>query len=264
MKTRLNKLQALLKVLIYFSVLCMATFIAGIVPVINDFIFFFLVSLIISWYLLRTEGTSLLSLGFFPTKRQDGYDFYLGLGIGILMLICTTIITLYLTQDKWTFNQHIDPIYLIVTFLMCLWSAFVQEFVFRGYPFQTLLKNFTPWLAQLFIVIPFGLMHLDHTMSVTDAGKVMLTTGLGSILFGLTYIKTKRLVMPVGIHLGWNYAQELIPRTAGGNHSSLLKVTTNHEQYSGFMILMPFLLIVSVTIILIASCKKSLVLPSRS
>ena len=36
----------------------------------------------------------------------------------------------------------------------------------------------------------------------------------------MAYIKTKNLMFPTGIHLGWNYAQELIPQTAGGKNSA--------------------------------------------
>jgi hypothetical protein len=30
---------------------------------------------------------------------------------------------------------------------------------------------------------------------------------LGSIVFGLAYIKTQSLALPIGLHLGWNWAQ---------------------------------------------------------
>lgn len=247
---------AWLKVLFYFLILCLATIIAGTVPILNDFIFFFLIALVMSWMFLKLEDQSLASIGFWPKDKKTVADFLGGIGIGITMLIVTFILTILLTRDNWKLNTHIDPIFVSITFLMCLWSAFVQEFVFRGYPFQELLKNYRPWVAQLLIAVPFGLMHINKGMQANDIILVMLSTGAGSVLFGLAYIKTKSLMFPIGIHLGWNYAQELIPRTAGGKNSALVIINHSHTTYNTFNVSFPYFLIILVTIIAIWKIKK--------
>ncbi|QNR86004.1 CPBP family intramembrane metalloprotease [Pedobacter riviphilus] len=247
-----------LKVVCYFLFMFLATVIAGAVPVLNDFIFFFIIALIMSWILLKLENKSLSSLGFWPRDKRTSADFFKGLGIGIGMLIVTFLLTVLLTKDNWKLNSHIDPILLMVTFLMCLWSAFVQEFVFRGYPFQELLSKYRPWLAQLLIAIPFGLMHVNKGMATDDIILVMLSTGAGSVLFGLAYIKTKNLMFPIGIHLGWNYAQELIPRTAGGKSSALVIFNNSHATYNMFNVSFPYFLVIVITIIVIWKIKKPL------
>jgi len=48
----------------------------------------------------------------------------------------------------------------------------------------------------------------------------------------MAYIKTKNLMFPTGIHLGWNYAQELIPQTAGGKSSALVIISDSHTTYN--------------------------------
>jgi membrane protease YdiL (CAAX protease family) len=210
---------------------------------------------------LKWEGDTILSLGFLPTDRKDGIDFLKGLGVGIVMLIGAAAFTLFLTKDSWVLNHHVDPVNCLLLFLACLWSAFVQEFVFRGYPFQVLLKQYKPWLAQLAIAIPFGLMHLDHTMHVTRMAEVMLTTGLGSVLFGLAYLKTKKLFLTVGIHLGWNYAQELIPRTMGSSRSGIIIIKESQATYGDFQVLLPYLLVVLVVIGILYSNRSAGKLP---
>lgn len=247
---------AWLKVLCYFLILWIATIIAGAIPMLNDFIFFFLIALVMSWGLLKLENQSVSSIGFWPRDKKMTADFFIGLGIGILMLIVTFIITILLTKDDWKLNGHIDPIFIAVTFLACLWSAFVQEFVFRGYPFQLLLKTYRPWLAQLLIAIPFGLMHLKHGMETKEIIIVMCSTGVGSILFGLAYLKTRNLMFPIGLHMGWNYAQELVPRTTGGNTSALVLIPESHANYNMFNISMPYFLILLITILAIWKIKK--------
>lgn len=248
MKAQVILRPAWLNVLVYFLALWLATLIAGAVPALNDFIFFFLVSLTISWILLRYKGMSILSLGFVPRNKKDLKSFFTGIGIGVLMLVSTLIITLLLTKDHWNFNSHVDPIYLVIAFVACFWSAFVQEFVFRGYPFQTLLKQYSVLMAQGLIAIPFGLMHLDRTMDLSTMSTVMLTTGLGSILFGLAYLKTGKLFMPVGLHLGWNYAQQIFPRTTGQGNSGIIMITDSHNKYAEGVILAPYLLVVILAI----------------
>ena len=249
------KAPAWLKVVCYFLILWMATFIAGTVPMLNDFIFFFLIALLMGWAFLKLENRSLASIGFWPKNRKTVADFFGGLAIGAAMLIITFILTILLTKDNWKLNTHVDPIFIAVTFLMCLWSAFVQEFVFRGYPFQELLKAYRPWLAQLLIAIPFGLMHINSGMSHSDMVLIMLSTGAGSILFGLAYLKTRNLMLPIGIHMGWNYAQELIPRTTGGKSSALVLIQESHTHYDMFNISLPYFCVVIVAIIALWKLK---------
>lgn len=229
----------------------LATFIAGIVPALNGLFYFFAVSLLVSWLLLHSDHLNLPSLGYYPQGKRHWKQLLSGIVLGCLMLMVTAMITLTLTKANWHFNRGIDPVYMLITFMMCGCSAYIQEFVFRGYPFQALLKKYGPWVAQLCIAVPFGMMHLNSSMSPQDMATVMLTTGLGSVLFGLAYIKTRNLMLPVGIHLGWNYAQVLIPRTSGANPKALISVTGHSISYGSFAILMPYLVMVSVAILLL-------------
>ncbi|MEJ5994506.1 type II CAAX endopeptidase family protein [Pedobacter sp. Du54] len=257
MKNIIINALAWLKVLCYFLILWIATIIAGTVPMLNDFIFFFTIALVMSWAFLRLENRCLASISFWPKDKKAVVDFISGLVIGIIMLIVTFILTILLTNGNWQLNPHIDPIFIAVTFLMCLWSAFVQEFIFRGYPFQELLKKYRVWVAQLLIAIPFGLMHIDKGMKTNDIILVMVSTGAGSILFGLAYIKTKNLMFPIGIHLGWNYAQELIPRTSGGKNSALVIISDSHATYNMYNVSFPYFVVILLAILTIWKIKTT-------
>jgi membrane protease YdiL (CAAX protease family) len=243
---------AWLKVLIYFLIIWLATVIAGIVPALNGLFYFFAVSLLVSWFFLRSDHLTLSSLGYYPQGQRHWKQLGYGIVLGCLMLVVTAMITLTLTKASWHFNKGIDPIYILITFIMCGCSAYIQEFVFRGYPFQALLKKYGPWVAQLAIAVPFGLMHVNHSMPWQDMATVMLTTGLGSLLFGLAYIKTRNLMLPAGIHLGWNFLQVLIPRTSGADLKALISVTGSRVSYGSAAILMPYLAVVSLAILLLA------------
>jgi membrane protease YdiL (CAAX protease family) len=250
MKT-LRSYPAWLKVTIYFLVMWLGAFIAGIIPSVNGLVYFFAVALMVSWFLLRADHLNLSSLGCLPQNKRHWRQLCSGFISGCLMLVITAVITLALTRANWHFNKDIDALYILMTFVMCLCSAYIQEFVFRGYPFQVLLNKYRPWMAQLAIAIPFGLMHVNHSMSLQGTATVMLTTGLGTVLFGLAYIKTKNLMLPTGIHLGWNFAQALIPRTSSVDPKTLITVSGDQISYGSSSILLPYLVIVTVSIMVL-------------
>ncbi|HTI60783.1 type II CAAX endopeptidase family protein [Mucilaginibacter sp.] len=252
MNTLIQTFPAWAKVLVYFLIMWLATITAGVVPSLNGLFFFFAVSLAISWILLRYDHLKLSSLGYYPKNTGQWKQLFSGLVAGVIMLVITAAITLAVTKANWHFNNTIDAVYVLMTFVMCLCSAYIQEFVFRGYPFQVLLKEYGPWTAQLAIALPFGLMHINSSMQLQDIATVMLTTGLGSLLFGLAFIKTRNLMLPAGIHLGWNFAQALIPRTSSADGKALILVTGNQVSYGSSVILLPYLMIVIAAIICLA------------
>ncbi|MDO3643823.1 CPBP family intramembrane glutamic endopeptidase [Mucilaginibacter sp. L3T2-6] len=251
MKALIQTFPSWLKVSIYFLIMWLATFIAGIFPALNSLFYFFAVSLFASWLLIRTDHSNLSSLGYYPRGRRHWKQLFYGTLFGGVMLVITAVITLATTKADWHFNKLTDPMYMLIAFAMCVCSAYIQEFVFRGYPFQALLKKYKPWVAQLAIAVPFGLMHINHAMQLQDIATVMLTTGLGSVLFGLAYIKTRNLMLPAGIHLGWNYAQVLIPRTSGTYPNALISVTGGQTSYGSSFILTPYFVVVTAAILLL-------------
>ncbi|HVW97455.1 MAG TPA: type II CAAX endopeptidase family protein [Mucilaginibacter sp.] len=239
------------KVLLYFIALVIAAATAFTIPFLGDFWFFMLVSVISSWLLLRLEEKNLSDLHLIPANRRSWLQWGLGTLAGCGLLVVTAIVTILTTGDEWHFNGITNPVYVIVVFLTCFWSAIVQEFVFRGYPFQTMLRHYSAWKAQLVILIPFAMMHMHFGMSLQEVLLTTLTTGIGSVLFGLAYIRTQHLALPVGLHLGWNFAQALIPRTAGGSATTLIMVSGDQHQYNFLNVIMPFIVVTGAAICLL-------------
>uniref|UniRef100_UPI001E2D01EA hypothetical protein n=1 Tax=Pedobacter sp. ASV12 TaxID=2795120 RepID=UPI001E2D01EA len=58
-------------------------------------------------------------------------------------------------------------------------------------------------------------------------------------------------------HLGWNYAQELIPRTAGARNSALVIIQESNTDYNMFNISLPYFFVVISAIILIWKFKQA-------
>ena len=86
--------------------------------------------------------------------------------------------------------------------------AVYEELVFRGLPFQFLVKRLGPWPAQAILAAAFALAHWGNPgMRGATLAWATLNIALASILLGLCYLKTRSLALPMGLHLGWNWAQ---------------------------------------------------------
>jgi hypothetical protein len=86
--------------------------------------------------------------------------------------------------------------------------AATEELLFRGFLFQRLIDGLGVWPAQLLIGGFFLLTHLDNPGM---AGAVRLWAGVNiftaSILFGLCYLRTQSLAMPISLHFMANVLQ---------------------------------------------------------
>jgi hypothetical protein len=130
-------------------------------------------------------------------------------------------------------------------FVTIFCSVFAQELAFRGYPFRLMLDKWGEWPTQIVIAVLFGLMHLSNDMSLAAILLTMLTTGTGSLLFGIAVIKTKRLHLAVGLHFGWNLTQFLLPRAASQNGNGIWIVAGGNFQpeFSYMIWTVPYMLI---------------------
>lgn len=87
-------------------------------------------------------------------------------------------------------------------------AATTEELLFRGFLFQRLIDGLGPWPAQGIIG---GLFLLTHSDALRAQGLLGLLAGtnifLASILFGLAYLRTGSLAMPLGLHVAANAVQ---------------------------------------------------------
>ena len=87
-------------------------------------------------------------------------------------------------------------------------AAATEELLFRGFPFRRLLDGLGTWPAQLLIAALFVLTHSD---ALRGLGPLAFVAGanifLASIGFGLAYLRTRSLAMPIGLHLAANVVQ---------------------------------------------------------
>jgi membrane protease YdiL (CAAX protease family) len=146
---------------------------------------------------------ALLGLGF---SRGWLRELVIGLAAGlvvtgalVLTLVLSGSVSLSLTPDlRASFGAF--PFYLVLFTL----AAAVEEFVFRGYPLQSLAEGSRRWIAGILLCLPFTLGHA-YNPDVTMIGVANIF--LASVVLVILYFQTRRLWLPISFHLSWNLAQ---------------------------------------------------------
>ncbi len=80
-------------------------------------------------------------------------------------------------------------------------NAFTQELLFRGYPFQLVLRRAGPAAAVVVTSVLFSAAHLPV---VHGAWLPAVNIALAGTLFAVALLRTGRLSLPVALHAGWN------------------------------------------------------------
>jgi membrane protease YdiL (CAAX protease family) len=91
------------------------------------------------------------------------------------------------------------------SFVIFLLGAAAEEMLFRGYPFQTLMRSWPLWAALIPVSVPFALVHLANPNVVP--GFTFANTVLAGVWLGVAYWRTRSLWFPLGLHFGWNWVQ---------------------------------------------------------
>lgn len=120
---------------------------------------------------------------------------------------------LFLTLGGWVGWQAVFPGWSVVAPALLLMAgvALAEELLFRGVLFQRLIDGVGVWPAQGMIAALFVLTHMGNPGM---EGATRLWAGanifLASILFGLAYVRTRSLALPIGIHFMANVTQGII------------------------------------------------------
>jgi len=88
---------------------------------------------------------------------------------------------------------------------MALFSGVVEEVLFRGIVFRHLETMLGSWAALALTALLFGAAHLANpNATLFAAAAIALEAGL---MLGGSYMLTRRLWLPIGIHAAWNFTQ---------------------------------------------------------
>ncbi len=173
----------------------------------------------------------------FHLSRRWWIDFGFGLFLGALLMAFVFFFELasgWVTV-KSTFYSPLLPFWVLTLLglLNYIGVGINEEIFFRGYALRSLAEGLhlpnvsarTAFVASYLIISTiFGASHLLNT-NATWFGAAFLM--LVALLFGLGYVLTGELAIPIGIHITWNFFQGCVfgfPVSGGANGSSFLLI----------------------------------------
>ncbi len=149
------------------------------------------------------------SLGY-QWRRRGWREYLVGFGLAALMITLIVLIELPLGHVSLQWEGHSAAKTaggtLLAFFFFNVAAAF-EEFLFRGYPLQTLLLDAHPTLAMSVPSILFG---LGHAGNPNASALGVFNTILAGVWLSIAYLKTRRLWLPIGLHAGWNFTMSAI------------------------------------------------------
>ncbi|MDH4070379.1 MAG: CPBP family intramembrane metalloprotease [Ignavibacteria bacterium] len=134
-------------------------------------------------------------------------EFTAGCILGFLGMTIIFLALLLMNGVEVTFTV-IEPAGIAAVILVSLFhfasAAMLEEVIFRGYPFQTLIQGVTVLPAVLIMAVLFSAAHFFNPNASVFG---MINIALAAILLSVAYLKTRSLWLPFGLHLGWNFSQ---------------------------------------------------------
>jgi len=171
-------------------------------------------TLLVIWLFMKFLDTeSFLKVGFETENRLN--EFFIGIGIGALIMSTGYFLLLFLGEinfQRVVFNFK----EIIISIGLFIIVAVMEEILFRGYILKNLMISFNKYVALLISSIIFALMHgLNPNMDLLSLTSIFLA----GILLGISYIHTKNLWFPIGLHLSWNLFQTILGFNVSGQKS---------------------------------------------
>ena len=172
-----------------------------------------LVALAISWLLLYLiEKENILVLGFHPIVKRLK-QFLIGFLITAILCAFAQYIESYLKASTWIFNENITIKIVFKSFWWDFKSVLTEELIFRGALLYILIQKLGSRKSILISAIAFGIYHwfsFGVLGNIIAMILVFIGTGLMGYAWAWAYSKTKSIMLPLGLHLGWNFVQNTI------------------------------------------------------
>jgi membrane protease YdiL (CAAX protease family) len=159
----------------------------------------------------------------FPFKPGWWADLMIGVGmtsiaLGVVFVLGSTVGWLEIDGWMWTLLLPRDWLNRLLVSLAITGSvAILEEVVFRAYLLTGLKSAWGQPLGLAVMSICFTLIHaplLEGNTSMVMVLALLFLTAFG-LLFGLTYLRTGSIWLPVGIHFAWDFVESDLLNLSG-------------------------------------------------
>ncbi|PZD79274.1 CPBP family intramembrane glutamic endopeptidase [Mesonia sp. K7] len=195
-----------------------------------------LVAIAISWLLLfLIEKKNILALGFLPINKRLK-QFLIGFLITSVLCILVQFLESYLKSSTWTLNNDITCKTILKSFWWDFKSVLTEELIFRGALLYILIQKIGSKKSTLISAIAFGIYHwfsYGVLGNITAMILIFIGTGLMGYAWAWAFSKTKSIMLPFGLHLGWNFVYNTI--FSNGPLGNLLLIQKDGSELTGWV-----------------------------
>lgn len=156
--------------------------------------------LAVYWAFVRLiERRQVHELGLKGMGRELGLGLLIGAGLCMLCVLLLMALGVYRIEA-------INPIMVTLPALaMALSSGVLEELMYRGGLFRIVEETLGSWLSLAVSALVFGLSHYAPVEgALWGSFAISIEAGL---LLAAAYMLTRRLWVPIGLHVAWNFAQ---------------------------------------------------------
>lgn len=155
-------------------------------------------SILFYWfYVALFEGRELSELSVSSLVPQLGFGLLLGL---IFISIIILVISLFGGYQIIGYNK---PEVLIPVLLMALQAGIFEEILTRGALFRIVEDGLGTWWSVLISAMIFGFLHIwNPNATFFSSLSIAMTAG---VILALFFVITRKLWIPIGIHIAWNF-----------------------------------------------------------
>lgn len=180
---------------------------------------------LVLWIFMKyIDKEKFIELGFHIRSKLKHFTvgFILGaliMGFGYLFLI--SIGEISFQSISFNFNE------ILISLGVFTIVAFVEETLFRGYILRNFMRSFNKYIVLLISSVLFAALHgFNPNFDMFS----FLSLFFAGMALGISYIYTKNLWFPIGLHLSWNFFQSIFGfNVSGQNFYSLFRTQITNE-----------------------------------
>jgi membrane protease YdiL (CAAX protease family) len=157
----------------------------------------------------------------FHLRREWWMDLAFGLVLGTLLLLGIYVLELAMGWIKVTGTLAAAPgqpfaATILVGLLAAVAISVGEEVIWRGYSVKNLAEGFNSrvigarWATVIAILIPSALFGLSHATNPSATTLSTMNVVVFGLLFGVGYVLTGELALPIGLHFAWDFVQGFV------------------------------------------------------
>ena len=182
--------------------------------------------LAISWLLIWfLEKGNLTVLGFTPTASRLKYFAILFI-VSAVFSATTFLLRMHFVKEEYVFTKSLTASNVLLEIWYQFRTVLTEELLCRGALLYLLIKKIGQTKAVLISSLIFAVLHWINAGVWGDITQMIIVFGFTfamGLLLAYSYARTFSLLIPFGIHFGWNLIQNYIfPETTTGNHIFIL------------------------------------------